>query len=349
MLNEGSQVIWQDTSLINKLFREKGRKTAILIHVNPDGDAVGSALGLAKVLISMGHECKVISPNAIPGFLQWMPGYENIIIYEEQPEKASLWANSAEIIVTLDFNNLSRVKQFEKFVFPPDAYILMIDHHPGPENFAHCIISDTSSSSTAELLYRFLKKEGFSAYIDKDVASCIFAGIMTDTGCFSYNSSGSNTYITISELLEHGIEKDTIYALVYDNFSAGRMRMLGYTLYSKMEVFPGLHTALIWLTKDEMGRFNFKTGDTEGFVNYPLSIGSIRFSAFFVEKDDHIKVSFRSKGRFEVNEFAKSYFNGGGHVNAAGGETYESMEAAIERFRKALALNSDKLSSYEDQ
>lgn len=348
MLSENGQVIWQDTTRVHQLLRVKGRKIAILIHVNPDGDAVGSALGLAGVLVNMGHECTVISPNAIPGFLQWMPDCENMIVYEEQPERAMSATDSSDMIIALDFNNLSRIKHFEKLVFPPDACILMIDHHPDPDDFAHCLISDTSSSSTAELVFDFIKKEGLSEYIDKDVATCIFAGIMTDTGCFSYNSSGTGTYIAVAELLGYGIEKDRIYSLVYDNFSFERMKMLGYALHQKMEIIPELHTAFIWLTRAELEEFDFKTGDTEGFVNFPLSISGITFSAFFMEKHDQIKVSFRSKGSFEVNSFARSYFNGGGHPNAAGGETCESMDSALARFRKALAENTDKLAAYED-
>jgi phosphoesterase RecJ-like protein len=268
MSNENGQAIWNDTARVHQLLRVKGRKIAILIHVNPDGDAVGSAFGLARVLVNMGHDCKVISPNSVPGFLQWMPGYDNMVIYEEQPEAAVSAAGSSDMIIALDFNNMGRIKHFDKLVFPPDALIMMIDHHPDPDDFAHCVISDTSCSSTAELVYSFVKKEGLAEYIDREVATCIFAGIMTDTGCFSYNSSGSGTYLAVAGLLGYGIDKDRIYALVYDNFSAERMKMLGYALHQKMEIIPELHTAFIWLTLAELEEYDFKPGDTEGFVNF---------------------------------------------------------------------------------
>jgi bifunctional oligoribonuclease and PAP phosphatase NrnA len=347
-MDNGSERKWQDTERVMQLFFSKGKRVSILIHVNPDGDAAGSALGMKKVLENMGHDCSVISPNAIPQFLKWMPGCASIVIYEDEPGRAASLIGSSEIIIALDFNNLRRIRHFENLVFLTGSFVLMIDHHPEPDDFADCAISDVSASSTAEIVYQFIKSENLLKYMDADAAACLFAGIVTDTGCFSYNSSDPGTFEIISELLTYGIDKNRIYSLLYDNFSSDRMRMLGYALYSKLEILPDLHTGYIWLTMEELGKFNFSVGDTEGFVNYPLSIKGIRFSAFFTEKEDHVKISFRSKGNFEVNTFAKSYFNGGGHTNAAGGESYRNMKDTLEYFLEILLENREKLSEYED-
>ena len=348
MAKENTTRIWQDTTRIIRIFREKGKRIAILIHVNPDGDAVGSALGLKKVLENIGHACSVISPNEIPDFLKWMPGCDSIVIYEDESKKAAELIGASEVIIALDFNNLKRVIEFENIVIPGSSYILMIDHHPDPDNFANCIISDVSASSTAEIVYQFLKSENLHNYIDNDAATCLFTGIVTDTGCFSYNSSDSNTYNIVAELLAYGIDKNRIYSLLYDNFSYDRMKLLGYALYNKMVILPELSTGYIWFTMEELERFSFTAGDTEGFVNYPLSIHGIRFSAFFVEKKDYIKVSFRSKGDFEANNFARRYFNGGGHMNAAGGESYNNMNDTLKYFKEMLLENREKLNEYED-
>jgi len=347
MIKKNDKRTWQDTSKVLELIKHAGKNIAIITHVNPDGDAIGSSLGLKKVFHNMGHSCSVISPNTFPDFLKWMPGSNTILIYNEEPEKAAHIIKHSDIIISVDFNTLKRVEQFRDAVERSLAYKLLIDHHPDPDLFSDCSISDTSLSSTAEIIYQFIASSGLKKFMDTDVAICLFTGIITDTGCFSYNSSERNTYDVVAELLDYNINKDKIYYLLYDNFSCNRMRLLGYSLNEKMEIIPECRTALIWLTREELQRYHYQIGDSEGFVNYPLSIEGIRFSAFFIEREDHIKISFRSKGNFAVNRFAEKYFNGGGHMNASGAESYDTMDKTLRHFREMLFLNKDSLVDYE--
>ncbi|MBN2480849.1 MAG: bifunctional oligoribonuclease/PAP phosphatase NrnA [Bacteroidales bacterium] len=347
MEDRNDRKIWQDASVVLELIRNGCRRIAIITHIDPDGDAIGSSLALFIVLRNMGHNCHVISPNGYPDFLKWMPGNDAITVFDEEPEKATQFLGRAEIIISVDFNTLKRIKQFNDKVTGSAAYKLLIDHHPDPESFADCTISDTSASSSAEIVYQFFKHGGLDRYMDTDAATCLFAGIMTDTGCFSHNSSKPLTYKVTAELLDFHIDKDKIYSLIYDNFTDKRMRLLGFCLNSNMEVIREYHTAYIWLTRKDLQEYNFQVGDSEGFVNYPLSIRGIRFSAFFIEKEDHIKISFRSRGNFAVNRFAEKYFNGGGHVNASGGESTDTMEETLKRFKKMLTLQKESLSDDE--
>ncbi len=348
MENGNSNIIRGDTSVIAELLRQGGRQIAILIHVNPDGDAVGSALALVNLFVRLGHRTAVISPNDYPVFLKWMPGTDGMIIYKKQPVAALDAIKRADLIFALDFNDLKRVKELNEAHQASSAYKVLIDHHPDPDMAVDFLISDTSVSSTAELIYRFILEAGMKEHIDRDVASCIFTGIMTDTGCFSYNSSTRNTWETVAALLDYGIEKDSIYSLVYDNFSANRMRMLGFCLNENMEVLPEYCTGYIWLSRKDLEKYSFEPGDTEGFVNYPLSIRGIRFSALFIEKEDHVRVSLRSKGNFAVNTISKKYFNGGGHLNASGGESFLKLNDTISRFRELLPLYRDQLCDYDE-
>jgi phosphoesterase RecJ-like protein len=222
---------------------------------------------------------------------------------------------------------------------------IMVDHHPDPADLAEYSILDTKASSTAELVYRLICDLGGQDLVERAIAECLFVGIMTDTGCFSYNSSNPETYRIIAELLKKDIDKDRIYSLVYDNYSTDRMRLLGYSLKDKMVVLPELRTAYISLKKEDLRTYSHKTGDTEGFVNYPFTIRDIRISALFLEREDHIKISFRSKGNFRINKFAQKYFNGGGHMNAAGGEYFGSMEDTLSRFEKRIANYADEIKS----
>jgi bifunctional oligoribonuclease and PAP phosphatase NrnA len=347
MNQELKHIVWSDITPLRQQLENPGKRIAIMIHVNPDGDALGSSLGLLRLLEKLGHACSVISPNDYPEFLKWMPGTERVIIMESSPALAVETLQNADIIFAVDFNDLSRVKKLNEVVAASPAFKVLIDHHPNPDIMADCMLSDITSSSTAELVYRFIKEAGQSSRIDKDTASCLFVGIMTDTGCFSYNSSNRKTWEVVAELLDFGIEKDRLYYLTYDNYSADRLRLLGFSLNEKMEVFPEYRTGLIWLTRQDLFRYNFAVGDTEGFVNYPLSIRGIRFSALFIEKKDHVRISFRSKGNFAVNDFSRKYFNGGGHANASGGESYLSMEETVKRFKELLPGYKDQLADYE--
>jgi phosphoesterase RecJ-like protein len=336
-----------DIKKIKSLLNKPSRRIVILTHINPDGDAIGSSLGLYNILVNAGHVADVITPNACPAFLHWLPGNDTVIVYQENKEAALKKIMEAEIIFSIDFNELKRIKQFHKPVKDSGAYKIMIDHHPEPEYFSDFTMNDVKVSSTAELAYIFITSLGLKKYINTEAAICLFTGIMSDTGCFSYNSSNKNTYLIIAELLDYKFSKDKVYYRLYDNFTADRMRLLGYTLNEKMEILPGFNTAIISLTRKELDKYKFQTGDTESFVNYPLSIKDICFSAFFVERENHIKISFRSKGDFAVNEFSKKHFNGGGHLNAAGGESYDTMEKAIEKFKSLLPEYKQKLKEYE--
>ena len=336
-----------DLKKIKSLLQKPSKRIVIITHINPDGDAMGSSLALFNILINMGHKTDVITPNDYPGFLHWLPGNNNVLVYSGNEEIALKKIMEAEIIFSIDFNDLKRIKQFSKSVKDTGAYKVMIDHHPDPVYFADCIINDINVSSTAELVHRFIVNLGFQKYINTEAATCLFTGIMADTGCFSYNSSNKNTYLAIADLLDYGFNKDEIYYRLYDNFTTDRMRLLGYTLNEKMEILPEFNTAIISLNKKELAKYKFQTGDSEGFVNYPLSIKNICFSALFIERDAHIKVSFRSKGNFAVNEFSEKHFNGGGHLNAAGGESYTTMEKTLEKFKKLLPAYKEKLKKYE--
>jgi phosphoesterase RecJ-like protein len=342
-----NHIIWNDISATTDLLNKPGKRISILIHINPDGDALGSSLGLLRLLEKLGHTCTVISPNDYPEFLKWLPGTDQVIIFEESASIALDTLQRSDMIFAVDFNSLKRVKKLNDGFNASKAHKVLIDHHPHPDMEVNCVLSDTSASSTAELVYRFVREAGFMSRMDKDIASCLYVGIMTDTGCFSYNSSGRKTWETVAELLDLGIEKDRLYYLTYDNYSADRLRLLGFSLNEKMEVFPEYRTGIIWLTREDLQKYHHSVGDTEGFVNYPLSIKGIRFSALFIEKEDHIRISFRSKGNFAVNDFSRKYFNGGGHANASGGESFLSITETIRRFKELLPTYKDALSDYE--
>ncbi len=348
MKHRANTLTWDSTTEVAKLLDAPQKKIALLVHINPDGDALGSALGLSRLLSNTGHECLVISPNDFPDFLKWMPGAPEICLLSESFAKAEEFMRTAELIFVVDCNELKRIIKLQEIYNAATAYKILIDHHPGPDLYVDCMLSDTSVSSTAELVYRFIMETGMQRFADPDVATCLLTGIMTDTGCFSHNSSRRKTYETVASLLDYGIDKDDIYNRIYNNYSEKRMHLLGFSLHEKMEVLNGYHTAIISLTRDELNSFNFQVGDTEGFVNYPLSIKGIRFSVLFVENGDRIRISLRSKGSFPVNEIARKHFNGGGHSNASGGESFETMDETIERFKSLIPDYKAELSEYED-
>lgn len=314
------------------------KRILIITHQNPDGDAIGSSLGLFHALINHGVNPVVVVPNDFPSFLKWMPGSDRILVYERQKETVKSILDENPFIFYLDFNDISRIGKMKDAVEKSRGFGILVDHHPYPENFANVVISDISVSSTAELVFKMVKEVFGNRAIDKSVAECLYAGIMTDTGSFSYNSSRPETYEILSQLLSYGIDKDSIYSMVYDNFSADRMKLLGYCLDQKMMVLPEFGTAYISLTNEEKKKYNFQPGDSEGFVNYPLSVSGIFFSAFFMENGKKVKISFRSKGDFPVNHFASRYFEGGGHKNAAGGESDLPLDKTIERFVGLLKI-----------
>ena len=324
---------------------DRAEKIVIVSHVSPDGDAIGSSLGLYHFLTSQDKTVNVIVPNAFPEFLRWMPGAKDVIIYDKYKEYADKLINEADVLCCLDFNVLSRIAEMEEVVKNTPARKMMVDHHLYPGDFCRITISHPEISSTSELVFRLICQLGNFSDITKEGAECIYTGMMTDTGGFTYNSNDREIYYIISELLSKGIDKDEIYRKVFNTHSEGRLRLMGYVLYDKMQVFPEFNSALIWLDASEQKRFQYKKGDTEGFVNIPLSIKDVRFSVFLREDTEKkmIKVSLRSVGTFPCNKVASEFFNGGGHLNASGGEFYGPMEEAINLFKQALVKYQDLL------
>ncbi len=333
-----SKVILQANIDKVETYFERAGKLVIVTHVSPDGDALGSSLGLYHFLSSQDKTVNVIVPNAFPDFLRWMPGAKDIIRYDKYAEFADKLIGEADVICCLDFNALSRIDKMSKVVGEAPGRKVMVDHHLDPEPFCNVTISHPEISSTSELVFRLICRMGCFDDISFEGAECIYTGMMTDTGGFTYNSNSREIYFIISELLSKGIDKDEIYRRVFNTYSEGRLRLMGYVLYEKMQVFAQFRSALIWLTKAEQGQFQYMKGDTEGFVNMPLQIKGICFSVFLREDTEKnmIKVSLRSVGKFPCNKVAAEYFNGGGHLNASGGEFYGTMDEAIELFKRAL-------------
>ncbi len=332
MENTGNEIF----NFASEFLAVAGKNIVIIPHENPDGDAVGSSIGLAEVLKNSGHNICIISPNDYPDFLKWFSSEVSVLIYEKEKRKAKACLESADLLICLDFNDAKRTASLEKKILNFSKPKLLIDHHPFPVYFCDYTVSEPAYSSTAELVFDFINKIGFEKYLNSGAAEALYTGILTDTGSFSHNTSRPNLFKVVSELMKFGINTDKIQSNIYHNFSSDRMKLLGYCLNEKMEVFPELRSAVISITKAELEKFNFKPGDTEGFVNYPLSISNIVFSALFIEKEDFVKASFRSKGNFPVNEFSSNHFNGGGHLNAAGGECNETFERTIELFKQLL-------------
>ena len=340
-----SKVISQaNVDHVEKWF-ERADKIVIVSHVSPDGDAIGSSLGLWHFLNSQDKNVHVIVPNAFPDFLKWMPGAKEVIQYNRYKEFADKLIMEADVICCLDFNVLSRIDEMEEIVRVSPGRKMIVDHHLYPGDFARIVISHPQISSTSELVFRLICQLGNFSDITKEAAECIYTGMMTDTGGFTYNSNDREIYLIIGELLSKGIDKDEIYRNVFNTHSEGRLRLMGYVLYEKMQVFPQFNAALITLTREEQKKFQYKKGDTEGFVNMPLSMKGICFSVFLREdtEKDMIKVSLRSVGTFPCNEVAAEFFNGGGHLNASGGEFYGPMEEAVALFKQALVKYEDLL------
>ncbi len=323
-------------SELKKLLTAKPEKIALITHENPDGDAIGSCVGLGEVLKNIGHQVTIIVPNDYPAYLQWFSSKIEIIVYNRNKKRVKEILTESETLFCLDFNEPKRTQHLEKRVLEFPGKKVLIDHHPHPTQFCHIMISEPEYSSTAELVFDVVKKSGLSEYINRNAAEALFTGIMTDTGSFSHNTSRTNMFKVVAKLMEWGIDTEKIHQAVYHNFSAQRMKLLGYSLSQKMKVFPEFRSAVIWLSQQELEEFNFQPGDAEGFVNYPLSINNIVFSALFMEKKDHTKASFRSKGNFPANLFSKEHFSGGGHMNAAGGETKLPLDEAVEMFTQLL-------------
>ena len=327
------------------------KKIAIVSHRNPDGDAYGSSLALYHYLLKFNHSVSVVSPNDCPDFLKWLPKQDEILTFEENASKAAELLNNAELIFTLDFNALNRVGSAMQAVLEQvSADFIMIDHHQQPDDYAKFTYSDPSKASTCEMIYHFIKMLDDLDKIDIDTASCIYTGIVTDTGSFKYPSTTSDTHKIISHLMEIGIDHTKIHNSLFDTNSYSRLQLLG-TALKNLKVITDCNTAYITISQRELNSYNFKKGDTEGFVNYGLSLKGVVFAVIFIEdqKQGIIKMSFRSKGKFSVNDFARTYFNGGGHDNAAGGRSELSLKNTVSRFLEIVPTYKQELqTSYEE-
>lgn len=311
-------------------------RVAVLTHTNPDGDAIGSSLALALAMVKLGIDAQVIIPDGLPDFLRWLPGIERSTTFAYKQEKAIGIIERADLIFCLDFNEPGRLNGVEEYLFKSDAKKVLIDHHQDPESFTDIMISETWRGSVGEMIYVFLDQLFDKDIMDQEIATCLYVAIMTDTGNFNYASSYPEIFHIVGDLMRYDLDKDRIYSNVYDAFSEDRMRLQGYCMQEKMVVLPEFKTAYISLTDEELKRFNHRKGDTEGFVNIPFSVKGIRFTALFVEKKDRIKVSFRSRGKFPVNRIASEHYGGGGHINAAGGDSFLPMEETLSRFESLL-------------
>jgi bifunctional oligoribonuclease and PAP phosphatase NrnA len=315
----------------------------LISHINPDGDAIGSQLALYHYLTGKGKKAGMMCPNNLQEFLKWMDGSDKINVFIRKRKKCISLIESADLILMMDFNQPNRLGEAEEFVIRSSANKVIIDHHLEPKVFADLIISDPSSCSTSELVHEMVTIMNGGPFLNKFYSEDIYVGIITDTGNFEHGSYTGRTLRIIASLLESGIDKDLLLNIIYNNFSADRMRLMGLALNERMTVLSEYRTAYIHLTKKDLADFNHIKGDTEGFVNLPLSIKGINFSVLFIEKDNFVKLSFRSKGKFPVNEFASRYFAGGGHRNASGGEFYDTLENTIKYFLKVLEENAERL------
>lgn len=309
----------------------------ITTHHKPDGDAIGSMLALYHYLRLKGHTVTAVSPSEVPDFLKWMPGCEKVMNYETHTDLAKAALKEADIIFGLDFNDFNRTKHLEQPLIDATQVKIMLDHHLLPKDQWTYGISQPEKSSTCEVVYDFINLSGDNALINKNIATCMYVGVMTDTGSFKFPATTASVHLMVADLLTRGIEHTRIHEDVYDAWSESRMRFLGYVLIEKMEVFKKYNAALITLSRKDMNLFNVQNGDTEGLVNYPLSIAGISFATLITERSDEVKLSFRSKGLFDVSNFARLYFDGGGHFNASGGRSKMSFEDTILHFKKILS------------
>ncbi len=322
----------EDVKALKSLLDER-QKIVIVPHKNPDGDAIGATLALNHYLNDTGHEAVVITPNDFPKFLKWMPGHRDIVNFEKENSRALDLLESATLFFTLDFNQLSRTGHMQSILENAATPVVMIDHHQEPADYATIQFSDTSMSSTCEMVYTLIEELGLPHHITPDIASCIYAGILTDTGSFKYASTSSRTHRVVADLIDKGVKNTEIHHNIYDSNSPDRIKLLGCAL-ANLVVLPEYNAAYTTLNQDELDAHNYKKGDTEGFVNYALTLNDVRLAAIFIENREEgiIKISFRSQGDFSVNDLARDFFEGGGHTNAAGGKSDRSLAQTIAYF-----------------
>lgn len=311
-------------------------KIVVTCHVAPDGDAIGSSLALVRVLNALGKDARAVVPDTPPKVLRFLPGFKELVIYSQYEEFGGRLISDADLLFSLDYNEPSRTDRMAPAITGAKCPIVMIDHHLFPADFAKIAISRPEVSSTSMLLFHTLCQLGLFTIIDKAAATCIYTGMMTDTGNFSYNSNDPDLYVAISELLKKGIDKDHIYKAVFDCNTPDRLRLNGYALDTKMEILNEAPGAIIALSREELNRYHYKKGDTEGLVNQPLTVPELQFSFYIREEDGYIHLSARSKGEFPVNKICEDHFNGGGHKNAAGGKYFGTLEQAAIKIKEII-------------
>lgn len=323
------------------------KRIVLACHVNPDGDAIGSVLALSEFLQGRGHEVKMVVANDFPEFLHWMPGADAFLVFEQDAESCKKAIAAAECIMMLDFNNLSRSGILHNEIGKTRCPRVLIDHHRDPdESQFYCMWSDTCVSSTSELVTEILLHYGKSNLTER-CSTNLLVGIMTDTGSFAHSIYHPRTFELVSLLVEKSMPFGYIHQLVYDTMSENRLRLLGFAINDRMEVLDAYSTAIIALNKSDLERFDYQVGDTEGVVNFPLSMKKIKMSVLLTERQDQIRLSFRSKGNFSVHELANKHFKGGGHTNAAGGTLTCSFEEAVEKLKSVLPEYQEMLNMTE--
>lgn len=312
-------------------------KIAITTHQKPDADAMGSSLGLYNFLVPLGHDVTVISPTNWANWVSWMPGSKKVVDYEMHKEKAELTLDKADWLFCLDFNDFSRTKSMAPKLRSLKTVKILIDHHEEPDEASFDFgVSDATRSSTCELLYDFILGSGYKDRITREVAECIYAGVVADTGSFRFPNVSAHVHRLVADLKDKGLLHTPVHEALYDNFLENRLRFIGNVLSNRMEIFYEFNSALIAIPKSDLLKFNIKTGDTEGLVNYPMTIQGIKLVALVVDRDEERKWSFRSKGDFDCNAFARQHFDGGGHFNAAGGRSSESLTDTVKKFKKVI-------------
>lgn len=320
-----------------KLLIDQPKNIVITTHRSPDGDAIGSSLGLYHILKAHGHSVDVIVPDQFPGFLKWMNGSDSIIVYELSKIRSKEALQKADIIFSLDYNNLSRIADLGALVEESKATKILIDHHLEPSPDYDFSLSDTSASSTAQLIYTFADSIGLAKHINQPIAECLYAGIMTDTGSFKFSSTSALTHRIVANLMDCGLVPDKVHNSIFDTNTFSRLKLLGFTLSERFEYDPERKISVLRLSNEDKLEYNFQKGDSEGFVNYGLSIDGSKMAVFLSEDEEgYTKFSFRSKGDLDVNKIARAHFNGGGHKNAAGGKLDMPIEEAYKQLRKVI-------------
>lgn len=333
---------------LQEILKEE-KNIVITTHYKPDGDAIGSSMALYHYLIKKGHHVKVVVPNDYPAFLKWLPKHEVAINFEKEEQNASEYINSADYIFCLDFNGLGRINDLGPVVEKAPGQKVMIDHHLFPDDFDDFRLWENKASSTCELIYEYIKLDGGLNLIDSDIAHCIYVGMVTDTGSFKFNSTSSNVHRIAADLIDKGVEVGKTHNLIYDSYTENRLRFIGYILKDKMTLIPEYKTAYIAISQEDVVKYKLTSGDTEGLVNYPMSLGNVNSTVMISDKTQEgdekptLRFSFRSKGDIAINTIAKEHFNGGGHKNASGGTLSVNLEEGIQAYKDILPIYKDEL------